>query len=339
MDAWSIAAILGLIFAGNKINSVEDPMRDRETKQPDQAADGPVKNLNLYASDQTIMTPDIGRRIGDFRLQPKNEIRSLQDVSPNVQFPFGQPVYNLYNRENISNKMNNLNPGGQPMNVGRGLGTCSDVPATGGFQQFFRVLPNNPNDERLIPLAGNMGGPINPVVKNGLTIMGEMTQFPEKNTMYRTGGPRGEGQGGALTGPEGRPEFTKTERTTIRSETGNSEFLGPSQYNVYQPYVDTGIKSLPHVSNNRSNPDRPGNSQKMNVRGDPNSVIGITTNLRRELPTDHPGGVDPGRRFTQYVKPEYSDVNVLKETINPLLKTLNIGKEITKNNPLQININ
>jgi hypothetical protein len=234
--------------------------------------------------------------------------------------------------------MNNLNPGGTALQVGPGLGVCGDVPATGGYQQLFRVLPNNPNDERLIQLKGTTGGPMNPVVQGGHAISGRLTQFPEKNTMYRTGGVGAQGQGGAIICPEGRPEFTKTERSTIRSQTGVSRFEGPPQYSVNQPYVDTGIKSLPHVSGNRSNEDREGNAGRMNVQGDPLSAIGDVTNLRRELKTDAPGAPN-GSRFTQYIRPMYDDLNTFKSQVNPYANKLDIAKTNTMNNPLQININ
>ena len=342
MDPWSVAAIVGLIFAGNKVNSVEEPLYDKGTSKPVPQQPS-VKHQDTHRHDYQspyIMTPDVGRTIGDFRLQPKQEIiGTLQDISPNVQFPFGQPVYNLYERENISNKMNNLNPGGQTTNVGRGLGVCADVPATGGFQQFFRVLPNNPNEERLVPLKGNMGGPTNPVVKNGGTIIGNLTQFPPKELTYRTGGPNAQGQGGALRGPEAHPTFTYTQRPTKRAETGNQIFEGPAQYNVYQPYVDTGIKSLPHESGKRSNPDRAGNGQKMNVRGDPLSVVGEVTNLRRDLPTDHPGGQGPLKgTVQQYVQPQYNDLNELKMQPNPYTSKLHIAKDNLADNPFQISL-
>lgn len=341
MDPWSVAAILGLVFAGNKISSQEEPMYDKGISKPVPQQPNKVRPDYQDAMQKNIMTPDVGRRIGDFRLQPKQEvIGSLQDTKNNVQFPFGQPVYNLYDRENVSNKMNNLNPGGEPMQVGRGLGLCADVPAAGGFQQFFRVLPNNPNDERLIGLKGNDGGPMNPVVKNGGTIIGEVTHFPDKITTYRTGGPSGEGQGGALRGPEGRPTFTYTQRPTRRDVTGNQVFEGPAQYNVYQPYIDTGIKTLPRITDNRSKEDRSGNGQKMNVRADPLSVVGEVTNLRRDLPTDHPGGPGPLKgTVQQYIQPLYNDLNELKSTVNPLVKQLGIAQMALKNNPLKININ
>lgn len=339
MDPWSVAAIVGLVFAGQKMNQDQenDPQETRWSKQTAKLSENP-RDHYLDAMETANITPDIGRRIGDIRLQPKNEIASLQDVQKKL--PFGQPVYNLYNRENISNKMNNVNPGGQWTNVGRGLGVCADVPAAGGFQQFFRVLPNNVNDERLIPLAGNMGGPTNPVVKNGAVNIGDLTHFPERETVYRTGGPSAQGQGGIIRGPEGRPQFNRTERPTIRAETGNQMFGGPAQYNVYQPYVDTGIKSLPHLTGNRSNQDRPGNGQKMNVRADPLSVVGEVTNLRRDLATDHPGIVGPLQgTVQQYLPPEYNDFNEKKSTVNPIMHTLSIGKEVTSKNPYQININ
>jgi len=340
MDPWTVAAIVGLVFAGNKVNSVEEPLYDKGTSKPVPQQPNAARHDYQDAMQTNNMTPDIGRRIGDFRLKPKQEIiGTLQDVSPNVQFPFGQPVYNLYERENISNKMNNLNPGGEPTNVGRGLGVCADVPATGGFQQFFRVLPNNPNEERLVPLKGNYGGPTNPVVKNGGTIIGNLTQFPTKETAYRTGGPNAQGQGGAIRGPEGRPTFTYTTRPTKRAETGNQIFEGPAQYNVYQPYVDTGIKSLPHMHGNRSNPDRAGNGQKMNVRGDPISAGGEVTNLRREVPTDHPGIGGPLRgTVEQYVQPVYNDLNELKAQKNPFTQKLDIANVNLDGNPFKISL-
>jgi hypothetical protein len=337
MDPWSVAAIVGLIFAGNKINSVEDPL----VTQPTAAASVIKGRRDIEDALETKnMNPQLGRRIGDFRLQPKQEIiGSLQDKSNIVNFPFGQPVYNLYNRENISNKMNNLNPGGEPVHVGRGLGVCADVPAVGGFQQFFRVLPNNPNEERLIGLPGTNGGPSNPVVKNGGTIIGNLTHFPEKNTTYRTGGPSGEGQGGSLRGPEARPTFTYTQRPTRRAETGNTTLEGPAQYNVYQPYVDTGIKSLPRLTDFRSKPDRAANGQRMNVIGDPLSAGGEVTNLRRDVATDHPGPPAPlFGTVSQYVQPEFNDLNELKSQRNPFTSKLNIAKDNLQGNPYQISL-
>lgn len=345
MDPWSIAAVVGLIFAGKKFSSDEDPAGDRNELK---GADEPG---NLYRNprdhavdfmDPLNVTPDIGRPIGDIRLKPKNEIGSLQDVRP--QLPFGMPVYTAYNRENISNKMNNLNPGGMPVHVGPGLGVGSNVAAVGGFQQFFRILPNNPNDERLVQLKGNTGGPVDSVVKNGGTVMGELTQFPSKTYTHDPVKSRAGGQGGVLTGPESRPEFTKTLRTTIRQETGSREGdnleFGVAQYNVYQAFGDMGgARKLARSTDNRSNPDRMANAGRMNVTGDPESRIGLTSNLRRDLPTDHMGAPAPGPVIQQrYVDAMYYDLNELKSQKNPTTERLSIAKEVLVNNPYAISL-
>jgi hypothetical protein len=254
------------------------------------------------------------------------------------------PVYNLYNRENVSNKMNNLNPGGMAKQVGPGLGIGPNVAAAGGFQQFFRVLPNNPNDERLVQLNGNMGGPADQVVKNGGTVMGDVTHFPTKTYTRDPIQSRAQGQGGQVTGPESRPEFTKTSRTTIRQETGhrvegdNLEF-GVAQYNVYQPYGDMGgNRQLPRLTDNRSKFDRKGNGQRMNVTGDPESRIGVTSNLRRDLPTDPMGAPAPVVVQQRYVDALYYDLNELKAQANPYTDRLSIGKETLSTNPYAISL-
>lgn len=346
MDPWSLAAVVGLIFAGKKLSSDEDPAGSRnEKKGSDTASNNLYRNPRDHAVDYMdthILTPDVGRPIGDIRLKPKNEIGSLQDVAP--QLPFGMPVYNLYNRENISNKMNNLNPGGMAKNVGPGLGIGPDVSAAGGFQQFFRVLPNNPNDERLVQLNGNMGGPANPVVKNGGTIIGDATHFPVKTYTRDPIQSRAQGQGGALTGPESRPTHTKTSRPTIRQETGhriegdNLEF-GPAQYNVYQPYGDMGgAHKLARSTDNRSKYERKGNGQRMNVTADPESRIGVTSNLRRELPTDPMGPAAPVVVQQRYVDAMYYDLNELKAQKNPYTDRLSIGRETLSANPYAISL-
>jgi len=339
MDPWSIAAVVGLVFAGRRINSTEDPAdagTNHSYRNPGSTRN-PIDHTSDYFEKSNI-TPDIGRRIGDTRIQPKNEIASLQTVASNVQYPFGQPVYNLYDRENVSNKMNNLNPVDKKY-VGRGLGVCADVPAAGGFQQFFRVLPTNVNEERLNTLPGADGGPANPVVKGGAVNIGEVTQYPEKTYYHEPIASDAQGQGGALRGQEARPQLTKTSRPTIRAETGNETFIGPAQYNVSQPYNDTGFKKLSRLTDNRSKMNRAGNAGGMNVRADPISVIGDVTNLRRDLPGDYVGPADPGHRFTQYIQPAYVNLNDMKSSENPLVSQLGIAKMNIANNPYQISIN
>ncbi len=343
MDPWSIAAVVGLVYAGQKLSKPEEEEPSRLLSVKESAC--PDKSVNqfydFYSMDTRNITPDVGRSVGSgLVLPPKCEISSLQDVKP--QLPFGQPVYNLYDREFISNKMNNLQPI-ERRNVGPGLGVPSDVPAIGGFQQYFRVLPTNVNEERLIQLPGTNGGPVDAVVKNGMPISGTLTQFPEKLYTYQAAANSGQGQGGVLRGQEGRPDHLKTARPTIRQQTGyrtegDDLQFGPSQYNVYQAYADNStstFKAPPRLSDNRSKPDRAGNGQRMNVRADPLDAGGLVTNLRREYETNEPG-VPNGTRFQQYMNSEFHKFNEFKSTPNPLTDNLSLAKNVLKNNPLAV---
>lgn len=338
MDPLALAAVVGLVFAGKRLaDSSEDRPAKSATTRP------PVitrRDIDLMANsrdhakdafDVAIMTPDLGRRVGDWRLQPKNEIPSLQDVSPVAnRYPFGQPVYDFSNRQYVTNKMNNLQPI-ERVHVGPGLGVDADVPATGGFHQFFRALPNNINEERLTTLEGRPG-PSNPVVKNGTPLIGDIThQAKETKAWHRDpAAGRAGGQGGAITGAEGRPDFLKTRRATIRQETGprtDGQEYGPAQYNVAQPYATSSKcytdKSLTRLSENRSNPDRAGNGQRMNVRADPLGQGGAMTNLRVEsvpVPVSHMNG----SRFQNYVAPEFDKFNEKKSQLNPLANPVNL---------------
>lgn len=347
MDPWSIAAVVGLVYAGQKLSkdSDESPselLSVKETSCPDKSVN---QFYDFYSMDKRNITPDVGRAVGSgLVLPPKCGIPSLQDMKP--QLPFGQPVYNLYDREFISNKMNNLQPV-ERRNVGPGLGVSADVPATGGFQQYFRVLPNNPNEERLVQLPGTNGGPADAVVKNGNGVIGSLTQFPIKLYTYQAAANNGQGQGGALRGQEGRPSHLKTSRPTIRQETGyraegDDLQFGAPQYNVYQAYSDnsgpqTTFKQLQRITDNRSKEDRAGNGQRMNVRADPLDAGGLVTNLRREYVTNEPG-VPDASRFQQYMNAEFHKLNEFKSTPNPLSteNTLGLARNVLKNNPLAI---
>lgn len=346
MDPWSIAAIVGLAFAGQKLSKDSEPSELLTTKEPEQCPDRSANQFyEFYSMDKRNMTPDIGRNLGNnILLPPKCEISSLQDRKP--QLVHGQPVYNLYDRQGISNKMNNLQPI-ERKNVGPGLGVSGDVPATGGFQQFFRILPSNPNEERLVQLDGNMGGPVDSVVKGAPGVQGKLTQFPEK--LYTYDGPpqnSGQGQGGALRGQEGRPDFIKMNRSTIRDQTGsrgtNDDIqYGISQYMVYQGYSDMSgeststWKKLPHVTNNRGKEDREGNGQRMNVRADPLDAGGLVTNLRREYRTDEPGPMN-GTRSQQYKDAEFYKFNEVKTNPNPWATNLSLAQDVLKKNEFAI---
>ena len=353
MDPLAIAAVVGLVFAGKRLSDSDDqpsttvsrkPLPPTITRRDTDLMAHPGDHWADY-QDLKIMTPELGRRVGDWRLQPKNEIPSLQDTRrDNGKSPWGQPVYDLYGRENVTNKMNNLQPM-ERIRVGPGLGVSPDVPATGGFQQFFRALPNNINEERLVTLPGGEGPP-NPVVKNGgAGGIGDLTHLAKSTKAYNRPPAQnsGQGQGGALRGFEGRPDQIKTRRTTIRDQTGfrgDTLEYGIAHYNVKQPYDGSLTdKSLPHLSNNRSNPDRAGNGGRMNVRTDPVQMVGAMTNIRSEsiaFPVQA-GGVGGGTLLNQtYVAPEFDKFNEVKGNKNPWADTLDIAiKQLEKNSFVQ----
>jgi hypothetical protein len=346
MDTLALAAVVGLVFAGKKLS--EDSPATTESRKPlppitrletDLASNSRQHLKDFY--DVKIMTPELGRRVGDFRLSPKNEVPSLQAFDKEAtRSPFGQPVYDLYGRQNVTNKMNNLPPV-ERIRVGPGLGVGPDVPATGGFQQFFRVLPNNINEERLTTIEGRTG-PANPVVKNGgAGGIGSVTH-QAKATKAWTREPaqnQGQGQGGRLIAAEGRPDNIKTRKTTNRQETGqrgDTLAYGPAQWGVYLPYSN-GLtdRQLPHSTGNRVNPDRAANGGRMNVRADPQGAVGTMTNLRAEsvaVPVPHMNG----GRFQNYKPADMWKLNQFKTQANPLASAanLNMARDVLKANPI-----
>jgi hypothetical protein len=346
MDPLALAAVVGLVFAGKRLSSNKDsdaaPVttvpQTRIFKQRDFDVSRPFAQQDSQMQ-QAIQFPDGGRNFQGFTVQPKREVAAFGDINSETNSrPYGQPVYDLYNRQNVTNKMNNLAPI-ERMNVGPGLGVDPNVAATGGFQQFFRVLPNNINEERLTTLEGR-AGPSDAFVKNGGTVIGDIThQAKDTKAWYRSPAQnQGQGQGGALTGAEARPDHIKTRRTTIRQETGMREDtldMGPAQYSVYQPYASGSDaytdKALPRCTGNRVNPDRAGNGQKMNVRADPIGAVGGMTNLRTESVAFPVQAGDAGR-FQQYIQNDYDKFNEHKSKENPYVKNLDIAiQQLDKN--------
>ena len=339
MDLLSLAAVVGLVFSGKRISDAKEeqietppPPKPITKVETDLMAASPGMRADAFGMRPT--NPSFGRRIGDDYLPPKEVTGNLGDiVKDGNRFPFGQPVYSTTYRENVTNKMNNVNPADK-VYVGRGLGLDPNVPAAGGFQQFFRVLPNNINDERMHTLPGNWGGPANPVVKNGGTTMGEITHHakPTKSWYRPPAQNRAQGQGGAVTAEESRPDFTKTRRTTNRQETGprdDSLGQGPAGYLVPQLYESH--QKLTRGTNNRVNPDRAGNAGRMNIRGDPIGMVGAGTTTRLEAGALPVRPADGSKNY-RYVAPQYDRLNVKK--VSQAHLNLNLAKEVRAKNPL-----
>ena len=134
----------------------------------------------------------------------------------------GEPVHDFRNRPFVSGKMNNLAPTEKNL-VGPGLNVGPDVPAYGGYQQQFRVKPNNVGEYKLTTLPGR-AGPAGDTTGGRGQMIGELTHDKPSTTAYlpqrrpQVKG-RAQGQGGALTGVSVRENYMKTQRPTNRSET------------------------------------------------------------------------------------------------------------------------
>ena len=234
------------------------------------------------------------------------------------------------------------------MTVGPGLGIGANVRAAGGFHDYFRALPTNINEERLTTLEGREG-PRNPFVKSGgAAYIGDIThEAAQTKTAYKP--PAAYGGGGAqsaLVAPEGRPNFLKTKKPTIRSETGlRTDTLsdGPPQYNVYQPYAEGKTcytdTDLTRMSGYRTKPDRAANAARMNVRNDPVNQVGAASQLRIEsepVPVG-PMGLSGSNQGRGVLPPEFDDpLNEFKSNPNPRATSdfLDIAIQQLEANPL-----
>jgi hypothetical protein len=343
MDPLSLVSIVGLVFAGKRISDAKEEQQEVPAMlAPQKIFRKDLVQYDQFAQqdqqlDQKNMTPDIGRGFsGDWRMRPKEIAPNMGDIVKNAGFPFGQPVYDVSYRENVTNKMNNLNPS-EKVYVGRGLGLDPTTPAAGGFQQFFRIEPTNMNEEKLTTLPGTWGGPANSFIKSGGTTMGEITHHAKQTKAWRRDPTqnRGQGQGGAITAPEGRPDFQKTRRTTNRQETGYRDDNlgdGPAQFSVGQGY-DSGLlnNGMSRSTGNRVNPDRAANAGRMNVRQDPIGMIGAGTTTRLEA-SSLPLRPADGSHGQRYVVPQYQKVNVFKG--NAIQNDFSLARDVRAKNPL-----
>jgi Family of unknown function (DUF5899) len=346
MDPLALAAVVGLVFAGKKISdnklqqaTMPTPPEEQQVTKFDLIQYDIRENMDNVSDNKNTM-PNTGRGFsGGFRLPPKDAVPNMGDiVKDGKRFPFGQPVYTPdASREPVTNKMNNVTPT-EKVYVGRGLGLDPDVPASGGFQQFFRIYPNNMNEEKLTNLPGNWGGPANPIVKNGSAIIGNIShpaKLSKTTENYQPMQTRAQGQGGAITGPEGRPEFIKTKRTTNRQATGlRTDGLenGPEQYMVAQQYAPGTYREQARWTQNRVNPDRAGNPGRMNVRADPIGAVGANTQTRLEAGALPIRPAD-GTRGSRYIPNQYDKLNIFKGQPDPRTSRLGIAAQVLKENP------
>ena len=210
-DPISIAAIAGLIYAGRSLST---------KSQPPVLVQKPVQEPVLETVENDSV-PEFVERDFEPRVQveSKKEVTSFADIGMQ-QRSGGQELLGMRDRMYDTGRMNNLSPIERQL-VGPGLGVDVNTPATGGFQQTFRVNPVNVGEYRLTTLPGR-SGPAFDIGGGRRTGFGEMTHNkPETTSFLPTRLPTMAGRAQGMSAAVPRQEHEKTKRTTHRSETGH----------------------------------------------------------------------------------------------------------------------
>lgn len=372
-DPLSIAAILGLVFAGKKLSeSQSDTQREpvvKIVKEPD--FDNRTMITNSMAGS---FNKDPGLSSYGVTRKEKYEQPSFAVISPDASRQvFGSPAVDFRDRPWVSGQMNNFAPT-EKIQVGPGLGVDANVAAIGGFQQVYRVLPNNVGAYRLTQLPGR-SGPAADITGGAPAVVGLLGHNRPEKTAYlpdrRPALPsRAQGQGGALTGVEVRQNYEKGKRPTNRSETGlrtdtlstapaksfvsglqlsqdptrNKGDLTDQQFyhvNNPSPGIHSFVGAYDKTANDiraadkRGNADRPGNAGRMNVRASPLNQGGLLTQVRAESRA-HPIQARNGGWTQQYVPITYQDNNDKKGNLNPYASNTGLNTAIRQlgSNPL-----
>ena len=372
-DPLSIAAIIALVFAGKKLS--EDVPKDQIPPEPEEITEeSGSARTTLMNSMAGSYSRDPGLSSYSLTRKEKMEQPSFTDIKQDSgRNPFGSKTVDFRDRPWVSGIMNNLAPS-EKLQVGPGLGVGPDVASTGGFQQVYRVLPNNVGAYRLTTLEGRPGPAWDPT-GGAPAVIGELGHNrPEKTAFLPERRPalpsRAQGQGGSLSGVEVRGSYEKGKRTTNRAETGlrtdalstapakrfvsagqlsqdptrnKGDFNDGQFYHVNNP--SPGIHSFVGAYGNtandiraadkRGNADRPGNAGRMNVRGNPLTQGGILTAVRAESKAP-PIPSRNGGWTQQYVPIMFQDNNTNKGNLNPYASntSLNIAKNQLINNPV-----
>jgi len=208
-DPISLAAIAGLIFAGRSLStkSVPEPVQQTMPQEPQITYENDFPEFIEREFEPRVEVPQ------------KREMESFADISLQ-QRSGGQEILNMRNRMYDTGRMNNLSPIEKQM-VGPGLGVGSDTPASGGFQQMFRVNPINVGEYKLTTLPGR-SGPAADTTGGRSALVGQLTHNkPETTAHLPSRLPAMHGRAQGMSGAVPRASHQKTMRTTNRSETGH----------------------------------------------------------------------------------------------------------------------
>jgi len=382
MDPLSIIAISGLIYAGKvlceKKENFAPNLPTAVGTQGEVFEDGPIQQADYDVAQQHYLAQDsmaqeINRNTNPNLLPPKQETGSFATVAPTSgRNPSGQPVYNYYDRQDVSGKMNSVQPM-EKQYVGPGLGIGPAIPAYGGFQQLYRTMPNNVNGYKLNTLPGRTG-PAGSFVSKPSQVGQVIHNKPATTAAQWSRRPpvrgRAEGQGGALTGQTGHQNFEKTKRQTNRSVTTTRDDglqYGPAKDIVPMPSVQDNPTrnkgdrnefqrnflgpAAPGITNFeggyevaptnirpsvfRGQKDREGNAGRMNVRGDALQAGGALTQVKDMATTVVQGQPAPTTAQNQtYVQDKYYQTNSYKGNKDPRSCNLKLAANVLKKNPL-----
>jgi hypothetical protein len=208
-DPISLAAVAGLIFAGRSLStkSVPEPVQQTMPQEPQITYENDFPEFIEREFEPRVEVPQ------------KREMESFADISLQ-QRSGGQEIMNMRNRMYDTGRMNNLSPIEKQM-VGPGLGVGSDTPASGGFQQMFRVNPINVGEYKLTTLPGR-SGPAADTTGGRSALVGQLTHNkPETTAHLPSRLPAMPGRAQGMSGAVPRASHQKTMRTTNRSETGH----------------------------------------------------------------------------------------------------------------------
>lgn len=338
MDPLALAAVVGLVYAGKRISDTTEAPVDMVPKVAimDPIPQGSRQTYHLNSNDMGIQGSVMNDPFPGVPARKREVAGTFSEISPMAnRNPYGQPVYNLYNRQAVTNKMNNFPPV-ERLNIGPGLGVGPNVPATGGFQQFFRVLPTNVNEERLVQLEGRAGPPA-AIIPSGWTQQGGLTQTQRPPKIYHRAPGRGvaQGQGGPLSAPENRPKYQRTQYPSIKSQTVSrgDDGLGFGTQFFRKDGAYENTQNQLRGTDNRAKNSRTLPGGNMNVRADPINSYGAATSVRRDT-MSFPLGPPDGGRMGNYSTPTYAKFNGYKGAANPWASKLDVAQNQLANNPL-----
>lgn len=228
-DPLSLVAIIGLALAGRNLSmqKQQTTQQPQQVQQRAQLLDAQPQRSPLQNDNMTTITNSLsGHTTNDFgvsgvgnQFEQKTTPPNFADISPTATAnPHGMPVQDFRDRPYVSGQMNNLAPT-QKQLVGPGLGLSADVPAYGGYQQLFRVNPNNVGAYKLTTLPGRIapGGDITGGMPGKV---GELTHnAPSTVAFLPSRRPNVEGRAQDLNAMTWRGKQEKTKRQTNRAET------------------------------------------------------------------------------------------------------------------------